>query len=48
MKAEDLIGTSRVSRSVEIMARASHAPKPMTFQGVERSAHLVWERVGRD
>ena len=22
--------------------------KPMTFQGVERSAHLVWERVGRD
>jgi hypothetical protein len=22
--------------------------KPMTFQGVERSAHLVWERVGHD
>ena len=22
--------------------------KPMTFQGVERSAHLVWERVGSD
>src|SRR5215204_566234 len=22
--------------------------KPMTFQGVERTAKLVWERVGRD
>ena len=22
--------------------------KPMTFQGVERRAELVWERVGRD
>jgi hypothetical protein len=22
--------------------------KPMTFQGVTRSAELVWERVGRD
>ena len=22
--------------------------KPMMFQGVERSAHLVWERIGRD
>ena len=22
--------------------------KPMTFQGVERTAHLVWERVGHD
>jgi lipocalin-like protein len=22
--------------------------KPMRFQGVERSAHLVWERVGHD
>jgi hypothetical protein len=22
--------------------------KPMMFQGVERSAHLVWERVGHD
>jgi hypothetical protein len=22
--------------------------KPMTFQGVERKAELVWERVGRD
>jgi hypothetical protein len=22
--------------------------KPMTFQGVERKAELVWERVGHD
>jgi hypothetical protein len=22
--------------------------KPMMFQGVERSAHLIWERVGHD
>jgi hypothetical protein len=22
--------------------------KPMTFQGVERTAELVWERVGHD
>jgi hypothetical protein len=22
--------------------------KPMTFQGVERRAELVWERVGHD
>jgi hypothetical protein len=38
VKADDLVGTWRLQLST----------KPMTIQGVERSAHLVWERVGHD
>ena len=30
------------------LASRALSTKPMMFQGVERSAHLVWERVGHD
>ena len=44
MNAEDLIGTFANLDGDQLTL----STKPMTFSGVERSAHLVWERVGHD
>ena len=54
MKADDLIDYPNWVGNAQV--RFAHldrdlltlSTKPMTFQGVERSAHLVWERVGHD
>jgi hypothetical protein len=41
VRASDLVGTWRG----DLLTLST---KPMTLQGVERKAELVWERVGRD
>jgi hypothetical protein len=42
------IGNAQVRFAELDGALLTLSTKPMMFQGVERSAHLVWERVGHD
>jgi hypothetical protein len=47
MDGQDLIGTWR-PRSWTDAGSDGSVVEPLTFQGVERRASLVWERVGTD
>jgi hypothetical protein len=42
----DVFGGTADERSAAITTLLTLSTKPMTFQGMERTAELVWERVG--
>jgi hypothetical protein len=52
LKPDDLVGTWRLrswknkASDGSVVDPLTLSTKPMSFQGMERTAELVWERVG--